>query len=306
MSGSRSAMAWSSGSTPRARTAPTRRTPCRRSRLAVRWASGSTARATACGWCSGRATPRPRLLVAGSRATVLFDGKDDHLELTGLGRGLDLDDFTVFVFAAAGSNPGQFAGLLAVNEVGRRDYQSGFNLDLGPRATELFESLNLEGKGFQGASDLMNDAFPLGTFHTIEARAGSGAGGVALWVDGRPQDRRDRQGGPIHVDEDHARGALLQQRRQAPAFVQGFFDGAIAEILLYNRTLAESEAVAVRDYFSRKYSVLPQTLAPQAAGGGQPVYRVADPPPVQVLVPGFTVRALPVKLTNINNLQVSS
>ena len=244
----------------------------------------------------------PRLLVAGGRATVLFDGQDDHLQLTGSGPGLDLDEFTVFVFAAAASNPGHYPGLLALNEVGRRDYLSGFNLDLGPRRTALFESLNLEGKGFQGASDLMNDAFPLGTFHTIEARAGSGAGGVALWVDGRPQGRRDRRGDPIHVDEITL-GARYYNNAGVPMFVQGFFDGAIAEVLLYNRALNDSEALAVREYLSRKYAVLPESLAPQAAGGGQPAFRVADPPPVQILVPGFTVRALPVKLTNINNLK---
>ena len=73
-------------------------------------------------------------------------------------------------------------------------------------------------------------------------------------------------------------------------FVQGFFDGAIAEVLLYNRVLADSEALAVREYLSRKYAVLPESLVPQAAGKGQPEYRVADPPPVQVLVPGFAVR----------------
>jgi len=244
----------------------------------------------------------PRLLLAGGRATVLFDGKDDHLQLTGSGPGLDLDEFTVFVFAAAASNPGHYPGLLAVNAVGRRDYQSGFNLDLGPRPTERFESLNLEGKGFAGASDLMNDAFPLGTYHTIEARARSGAGGVALWVDGRPQGRRNRQGGPIHVDEITL-GARYYNNAGVPMFVQGFFDGAIAEVLLFSRALADSEALAVREYLSRKYAVLPESLAPQAAGKGQPEYHVADPPPVQVLVPGFAVRALPVKLTNINNLK---
>jgi glucose/arabinose dehydrogenase len=148
----------------------------------------------------------------------------------------------------------------------------------------------------------LNDAFPLGTFHTIEGRAGAGAGGVVLRVDGRPQGRRDRQGGPLHVDQITV-GARYYSNSSCPSFVQGFFDGAIAEILLYDRVLADSEAQAVRDYIARKYAVLPESLAPRAGTGGQPAYRVADPPPVQVLVPGFTVRELPVKLTNINNVK---
>src|SRR5439155_4989512 len=40
-----------------------------------------------------------------------------------------------------------------------------------------------------------------------------------------------------------------------------------------------------------------------SAAAGQPLVRVADPPPVQTLVPGFTVRQLPVDLTNINNVK---
>jgi putative heme-binding domain-containing protein len=244
----------------------------------------------------------PRLVAAGGRAAVHFDGQDDYLERTASGPGLELAEFTVFVYAAAGSSAGHFPALLALNEVARRDYQSGFTLDLGPRRTELFESLNLEGKGFGGANDLMHEAFPLGTFHTIEARVGAGTGGVTLWVDGRPQGRRDRQAGSLHVDEITV-GARYYTNAGGPSFVQGFFDGAIAEVLVYNRVLTDSEAQAVRDYFSRKYAVLPETLAPRASGGGQPLYRVADPPPVQVLVPDFRVRELPVKLTNINNLK---
>jgi hypothetical protein len=36
---------------------------------------------------------------------------------------------------------------------------------------------------------------------------------------------------------------------------------------------------------------------------GQPLVTVADPPPVQMLVPRFTVRRLPLESTNINNVK---
>ena len=36
---------------------------------------------------------------------------------------------------------------------------------------------------------------------------------------------------------------------------------------------------------------------------GEPLETVANPPPIQMLVPGFTVRELPLKLTNINNIR---
>lgn len=48
-------------------------------------------------------------------------------------------------------------------------------------------------------------------------------------------------------------------------------------------------------------SLLP-SLSLTAAPIERPLQIVSDPPPVQVLVPGFDVQELPVKLTNINNL----
>ena len=36
---------------------------------------------------------------------------------------------------------------------------------------------------------------------------------------------------------------------------------------------------------------------------GKPLVAVANPPPVQMLVPGFSTRELPVDLTNINNVR---
>ena len=66
---------------------------------------------------------------------VRFDGADDHLRRTGLNRSLDA--CTVFVVAAPHANPGGYRGFLAANEAGRRDYETGFNLDLGPGATAL-------------------------------------------------------------------------------------------------------------------------------------------------------------------------
>src|SRR5262249_25719062 len=59
----------------------------------------------------------------------------------------------------------------------------------------------------------------------------------------------------------------------------------------------------VRDYLAAKYAALKDALPPDAAGRGNLLVPVANPPPVQVLVPGFTVRELPVNLTNINNIK---
>src|SRR5207249_7094983 len=67
---------------------------------------------------------------------------------------------------------------------------------------------------------------------------------------------------------------------------------------IYNRVLADEEAKAVRNYLSGKYARLKEALpaALKLPGAGQLLERVANPPPVQMLVPGFTARQLPVDL----------
>jgi putative heme-binding domain-containing protein len=242
----------------------------------------------------------PRLLVAeGGKAAVRFDGKDDCFAQAG--PGLKLERFTAFVVAAPRSNAGGFRGLLAVNQTARRDYETGFTLDLGFAPTGRFESLNVEGKGFGGAVDLLEDAYAFNTFRTLEVRVADGPGGVSLWADGKAQGRRDRLAGTLSADEITV-GARFYSNEPIPCYVQGFFDGDIAEVLLYDRPLTDAESEAVRAYLARKHAGLSEAVA-RSSGTGKPWPSVADPPPVQMLVPGFVVRELPVKLPNINNVK---
>ena len=44
-------------------------------------------------------------------------------------------------------------------------------------------------------------------------------------------------------------------------------------------------------------------MPPARPGVGKPLVLVKNPPPVQMLVPGFSARELPVDLTNINNVR---
>src|SRR5262249_39844383 len=48
---------------------------------------------------------------------------------------------------------------------------------------------------------------------------------------------------------------------------------------------------------------LARHLKAATADGGHRLERVANPPPVQMLIPGFTVKQLPVDLPNINNVK---
>jgi putative heme-binding domain-containing protein len=240
---------------------------------------------------------QPRLVAAGGRAVFRFDGRDDHLE--SLGPALAAEAVTAFLVAAPSRNPGGFVAFLASNAVGKRDYTTGFTIDQGPSPGPRFGSLNVEGTGFGGAVDLLNEDLPMGAFHTLEALMAAGTGGVRLLVDGKAQGQRDRKGGSIHLDELTV-GARFYTNDANPASVRGFLEGDIAEVLLYDRALTDAECATVRSYLTKKHAGLDAALA---TAGGKPRRTVADPPPVQMLVPGFTVRELPLELPNINNLK---
>ena len=232
-------------------------------------------------------------------AVVRFDGQDDSLLLAGPGK--DYRDLTLFVVAAPKTNFGGFRALLAFNKQGVNDYTSGLTLDLHAFPSLSFSLLNLEGRGFGGAVDAMGDDFPLGTFHVLSATLTPGKAGIKLFVDGRLSGQRDRTGEPLRADELRI-GVRHYSNTADPTFDQGYFDGDIAEVLLYDRVLSETERKEVEEYLATRHADLLK-LAPASARNGKPLVPVKDPPPVQMLVPGFAVREMPLELTNINNLR---
>jgi putative heme-binding domain-containing protein len=242
---------------------------------------------------------QPRFVTAGARAVVRFDGKDDHLGLTRLDR--TLEAFTVFLIAAPRSNAGLFRGFMAAHQTGKNDYTTGFNIDQGSGPTGRFEHLNVEGKGFTGMRNLMRSMHPFGPFHILEVSCQVGRNGVRLWIDGEPAGQRDREPGALALDA-LALGARCYSNTPDPPFLSGFFDGDIAEVLLYDRVLPDGVRSAIRTYLTGKHNGLGDALAAADRVRGRLRRTVADAPPVQMFVPGFTVRELPVQLTNINNV----
>src|SRR5262249_30501031 len=87
--------------------------------------------------------------------------------------------------------------------------------------------------------------------------------------------------------------------------VRGFLQGDIALVLIYNRILSDAETRAVRRYLDARYARLKEDLPAslKLARAGEPLVPVIPPPPVQAFLPGFTVKELPVDLTNINNVR---
>jgi putative heme-binding domain-containing protein len=240
---------------------------------------------------------RPVRTPVGNSAVVRFDGVDDHLRA--VKQGASADTFSVFVVAAPRQNPGGFRGVLAFNAPDGRDYETGMCLDLGPFATPRFSALNVEGRGFGGYQSLLKSDTPFGMLHMLEVIADAKA--VKLTADGQPTGERKRDGKAVSLDEITV-GARYYTNGPGAQKVESFGRWDVAEVLVYGRALTADEAKRVRAYLDAKHAELRKTLPPEPDGPGAPLVPVKDPPPVQVLLPGFTVRELPVDLTNINNV----
>lgn len=218
---------------------------------------------------------------------VMFDGVRSSLLATDLK--MDLHYCTVFVVAAPCSNYGGFRALLAGNTRGQSDFLSGFTIDLGAASSSRWERLNVEGKGFQGEQNLFKGGTDFGTFHVASIFCRPGRLGARLYVDGELTGQRPRQEGRLRIEE-----LRLGVRHAHPGggqpFDMGYFEGGIAEVLLYDAVLTEDDRQKVEAYLREKYAPLFQVK-------GLPAERL-----VHMLVPGFTVRELPVDLPNLNSL----
>lgn len=240
------------------------------------------------------ADSQPVWVVAGNAAAFRFDGIDDCLEhVSSAG---PLHEFTLYLLARPESNPGGFRALFAANELGQRDYTTGVNVDMSYLGTSQFETLNIEGRGFGGAINLMKDPQPFGQFYRIETVASRDA--VALSIDGITQLTRPRADGPIGTDQ-FTIGARFYTNEPTPASLRGFFPGDIAEVFLYDRLLTPSEREQVDRYLAHRQ----HDLNSGDSKAGRLLNPISSPPEVQVFQPGFEVHRLPVELSNINNLR---
>ncbi len=246
------------------------------------------------------AEKRPLAIKLGDAAIVRFDGLDDHLRA--VQQGAELKSLTIFLVAAPRQNVGAFRGLAAFNKAGEKDYTSGLTIDLGPFGTPQFGALNVEGRGFGGAQSLRKGESPFGRLYALEVSSDTAAGTIRLAIDGQTEGERPRDGSPLALDEITL-GARYYNNGAGPQHVDGWIRADIAEVLVYDRVLSEAEAKSVREYLAAKYAAIKDALPADGDGRSEPLLPVKDPPPVQVFLPGFSVRELPLDLTNLNNVK---
>ena len=98
-------------------------------------------------------------------------------------------------------------------------------------------------------------------------------------------------------------GARWYSNDKTPPGPRGFFDGDIAEVIVYHRTLTNDQHALVERYLLDKYARYAREHQRRRYLGAKPLRTVANPAPVQCLMPGFEARELPLHLTNVNFLK---
>lgn len=241
---------------------------------------------------------RPTLLKAGNIGVVRFDGENDFLRF--VQPTTDRDRLTIFVVASPRRNPGGFLGLMAFNEADKKDYESGLTIDLGPMASPRFSSLNVEGRGFGGWKNLLSGDRKFGELSVFELSMDSAK--IQMHVDGKLTGERPRDGRPLNIAELTLGARFLNHTVGEKQKVQCFGPWDIAEVLVYGRSLTPVETEQTRQYLTSRYAAIRTALPPDDKGNLAWPEPEKDAPPIQTLLPGFSVQELPVDLTNMNGV----
>lgn len=245
---------------------------------------------------------RPQRIDVEGSAVVRFDGQDDHLR--SFAGPTEIAAATLFLVAAAHENPGDFSGFIAAGARQGRDYETGFNIDQGPLGSLRFQSVNIEGIGFGGAVDLLDRSSPFGTLQILQATIDPDSRQVTARLANQVTGSRPLEPRPMQI-EHLTLGARFYTNGPGPQQVRGPFHGDLVEVIVYNRVLSPAEADSVYKYLHAKHAALsealPRTL--NLPSENEPIIKAANPPLLQMLVPGFEVREIPLELTNVNNVR---
>lgn len=245
---------------------------------------------------------RPNLVKIPGGSLLRFDGEDDHLRRVGTQR--KLGAFTLALVVVPHANPGAFTGFFSLNAHEEKDYTSGLNVDMGPNLTLDYSQINTEGKGFGGARNFSPSPAPFGTLHRIVVVGNPTTKTISLHSDGTLLGQRPWEPGSLSMEEITA-GARFYTNGAGKQEARGFLPGDLAEVLLYDRPLLPGEKDQLDAYLQTKYASMAKGL-PDNLGlmqKGEVLVTIKPTPGVQMLVPGFEVRKLPIDLPNINNLK---
>ena len=241
---------------------------------------------------------RPVFRPTDAFAAVRFDGRETALRVRR--PGASSESATVFIVAAPYSPAEWFSAFFSASAPDANDFQSGINIDQAIGDPRQIQVLNVEGAGMVGVQDLLDEPREYGSVLRLCVVSSPGKGATYLRLDGKRAGARDRAAGSRIRWDEIAIGAR-RYSHGGPPEVRASLDGDIAELIVFDRALAEDEIARVEEYLAKKHGSVKNLPVPRAVGG-KPLVRVERPPPVQMLVPGFSVKVLPVDLPNINNV----
>jgi putative heme-binding domain-containing protein len=245
---------------------------------------------------------QPTLIRVGDFWTVRFDGQSDSMRC--LASAATATEASIFIVAAPHSNHGGFRAFFAANAAGKNDYQSGWNVDLGGGASKTFDRLNIEGLGFGGERNLLTNDHLFGTLHTFQIDVDPASQNVRMSVDGKVAGRRPMLPSNLSLAE-LTLGARFVGIGNARPKIHGPIQADIVELLVFDKLLTPQQSRQVQSYLQQKHkplaTELPRQIEERAAG--IQLTKVPDPPAIQMLQDGFSVRELPLSLTNVNNVR---
>jgi hypothetical protein len=111
--------------------------------------------------------------------------------------------------------------------------------------------LNVESAGATGFRDLLEPGVlnaaerPFRDFHVFTVRSRIAKGGNEVFLDGFKGGARDRLESMIGLDQMVIGGRIYSNDCNQQPHAQSVFDGAIAEVLVYQRALSDEERVGV-------------------------------------------------------------
>lgn len=260
---------------------------------------------------------QPKRVMLGDKSVLRFDGDNDVFRIIGLNE--QLKHATIYVVAAPHSNQGDFRGLVSANGKNQRDYESGWNIDLGPGPSNRVSFINIEGKGFGGAFNALSfsgnpsenggpESLPLGELFAFRLTIDPQAKQVYTALNGVAKGTRPFTPNDLKMDE-LTLGARFYTNGPGEHQVRSPFHGDLACILIYDRVLSETETTEIDRYLADKYlslNPLLKSALPKSVNSSVPLVHVENPRPVQMLVPGFDIKEIPVTLTNVNNVKYRS
>ena len=195
----------------------------------------------------------------GGLPAIRFNGIDNVL--SSIGFGAQAQELTLFVVTAPLSNAGSYRDFFSAvdsSTPGHYDYLSGINLDMTAGGSSTFDRLNLEGaKGGGGGGISLPFQSSFGVYNLLEV--GYGDLNDTVYVNGNSVGGRPGNTNIVSL-QDLRIGARYYDNGGGET---GYLNGDIAEVILYDRLLSDTERQTIEQGLAGKYSTPFATSTPE-------------------------------------------